>query len=67
MVKLGDGLSTCREHGGQFAGDLAALDHLRNEHPKLFAQLMAGHGRMVDPDTLPPAPNRAQRRAAPNN
>lgn len=41
MVKLEPGFSTCREHGGRFAGDLAALDHLTSDHPELVDRLRA--------------------------
>jgi hypothetical protein len=36
MVNLGDGVSTCREHGGRYYGAPAALDHLERDHPDLL-------------------------------
>lgn len=65
MIKLRDGVSSCREHGGEYAGDLAALDHLQTEHPDL-AKMLAGAVMLPVPDgenPAPPSPNRAARRA----
>ncbi len=70
MVRTGDGFSTCKEHGGSYAGDLAAFAHLEDEHPALLAQL--SRARVVplaegdDPaDVIArQEPNRAARRRA---
>lgn len=62
MVKTRAGFSTCREHGGEYAGDLGALTHLEDEHPELVALLSRAVMVPVPEDGQPPTPNREQRR-----
>lgn len=68
MVKLREGWSTCREHGGEYAGDLGAIEHIEDAHPELVAMLKrAVVVPMRDDETAQHAiaraqPNRAQRR-----
>lgn len=63
MVKTEPGFSTCREHGGEYAGDLGAIEHLQAEHPDLWRMLSGAVMVPIPEDGQPPAPNRAQRRA----
>lgn len=69
MVSLGDGYSTCREHGGRFTGPAAAFDHLETEHPELVDQLMRAvvvplaEGDNPADVIAAHEPNRARRRA----
>lgn len=39
MVATREGWSTCREHGGEYAGDVGALDHLTEHHSELVDRL----------------------------
>jgi hypothetical protein len=63
MVNLGDGIATCKEHGGRFIGHLAALDHLERDHPELVERLR--RAVVVIPDENETAED-AMRRAQPN-
>lgn len=69
MVKLREGWSTCREHGGEYAGHLGALDHLEREHADLVAQLVRSRvvplaeGQSPTDAMAREQPNRAKRRA----
>lgn len=70
MMPLGDGYSTCREHGGRFAGHLAALDHLEHEHADLVDQIRRvrviplAEGQDPAQAIAHEQPNRAARRRA---
>lgn len=70
MVRTGSGFSTCKEHGGSYAGDLDAFAHLEREHPQLVAQLLGSRIVAVAEDDDPAdviarqQPNRAARRRA---
>jgi hypothetical protein len=73
MVSLGNGYSTCREHGGTFAGYPAAYAHLERDHPQLVELLKGARAIPVpegaDPDRIADViaheqPNRAARRRA---
>lgn len=67
MVRLRDGVSTCREHGGEYPGDLAAADHLQTEHAELWAMLSGARAYAVPTETdddafIASLSNRAARR-----
>lgn len=68
MVNLGNGIATCKEHGGRYVGHLAALDHLEHEHPELVDVLrravvvVPDEGESADDAIARSQPNRRARR-----